>query len=394
MPKAVRSTPEGIRRAGQDTGPFGPAAPDATIGLRSEEPRADPGARRVEPERTPTISTERATIATIAKEAGVSVPTVSKVLNGRSDVAEGTRTRVEALIRKHGYQRRKAASTTLAPMIDLVFHRLGSAWSMELIRGVEAVAREAGVEVVLSEAGQGRVPRKEWLESALKRRPLGVVLVFSDLEEAQRRQLETRNIPFVVVDPVGDMSDEVPAIGSANFNGGLVATRHLIDLGHERVAVIGSALDVPCSRARIAGFRVAMEGAGLQVDPRFVRHGDFYIAGGYRHGKELLSRPDRPTAIFAGSDLQALGVYKAARELGLDVPRDVSVVGYDDLDAATWVDPELTTVEQPLMEMGEQATRLVLALSRGERPSSTRMDLAVSLVVRQSTGPPPPAPTG
>lgn len=334
------------------------------------------------------ITTSRTTIATIAQEAGVSVPTVSKVLNGRADVAEATRARIEELIHQHGYRRRRAASPTTAPMVDLVFHQLGSAWAMELIRGVEEVARDAGVEVVLSECGEGRVPRKEWLESALKRRPLGVIMVFSDLEPAQRRQLEARNIPFVIVDPVGDESDDVPSIGSANFSGGLAATRHLLGLGHRRIGMIGSAVDVACSRARIAGYRAAIEGHGIPFDPALVRHGDFYVDGGHRHGLDLLRLEDRPTAIFAGSDLQALGVYKAARELGLEIPRDLSVVGYDDLDVARWVGPTLTTVEQPLMEMAEQATRLVLALSRGERPSSTRMDLAVSLVVRESTAPP------
>lgn len=334
------------------------------------------------------ITTARTTIATIAREAGVSVPTVSKVLNGRADVAEGTRVRVEELIHKHNYRRRRPAAST-SPMVDLVFHQLGSAWAMELIRGVEDIARDAGVEVVLSECGGGRIPRKEWLESALKRRPLGVILVFSDLEDNQRRQLEARSIPFVVVDPVGDESDDVPSIGSANFSGGLAATRHLLGLGHTRIAVIGSAVDVPCSRARIAGYRAALEGAGLTVDPSLVRHGDFYLEGGYRHGLDLLRSAEPPTAIFAGSDLQALGVYKAARELGVEIPRDLSVVGYDNLDVASWVGPTLTTIDQPLHEMAQQATRLVLELSRGERPSSTRMDLAVSLVVRESTAPPP-----
>ncbi|MHA3948042.1 LacI family DNA-binding transcriptional regulator [Cellulomonas bogoriensis] len=347
------------------------------------------GALRAEDEGRGPISNERATIATIAEEAGVSVPTVSKVLNGRADVAEATRVRIEELIQHHGYRRRRVAPATNAPMVDLVFHRLGSPWAMELIRGVEDVAREAGVEVVLSEAGEGRIPRTEWLESVLKRRPLGAIMVFSDLEASQRRQLEARNIPFVVVDPVGEEVDDVPSIGSANFNGGMVATRHLLGLGHRRIAVIGSAQDVPCSTARIAGYRAALEAHGVPVDPRFIRHGNFSVDGGHRHGLDLLQLADRPTAIFAGSDLQALGVYKAARDLSLHVPQDVSVVGYDNIDAAVWVGPTLTTVEQPLMEMAQQATRLVLALSRGERPSSTRMDLANTLVVRESTARPP-----
>lgn len=331
--------------------------------------------------------TGAASIASIAAEAGVSVPTVSKVLNGRPDVARETRARVEQVIKAHGYQRRRARQSARPALIDLVFNELRSEWSVEIVRGVEHVSADERAAVVLSELGGTLRPRREWFEDLLARQPLGVIFVLADLDAEQCAQLTTRNIPFVVVDTVGELPPAVPIVGSANWGGGLAATRHLISLGHRRIAVISGPTTVLCSRARVDGYRSALDEAGIATDPELVRYGDFYVMGGYTHGLELLRHTDRPTAVFAGTDLQAIGVMRAARELGLSVPGDVSVVGYDDLPVAEWTDPPLTTVRQPLRDMATTAARMVFALARGEQPPSTRIDLATELIVRQSTAP-------
>ncbi|GAA3120453.1 LacI family DNA-binding transcriptional regulator [Streptomyces rameus] len=332
--------------------------------------------------------TQSATLAEIARAAGVSAPTVSKVLNGRADVAPATRARVEELLRVHGYRRRRAEASR-SPLIDLVFHELESAWALEVIRGVEAVAGDAGLSVVLSESAGRLTPGRTWADQVAARRPHGVVLVLSGLDESQRALLASRSIPFVVMDPAGDPGPDVPSIGATNWQGGLAATRHLVELGHTRIGAISGPSRMMCSRARMDGYRAALETAGLPVDPSLVAAGDFHHDAGYRLGLELLRRPDRPTAVFAGNDLQALGLYEAARELGLRVPEDVSVVGFDDLPVARWVGPPLTTVRQPLAEMAAAAARLVLELgqARQER-TATRVELATSLVVRSSTAGP------
>lgn len=337
---------------------------------------------------TPPEGGPRATIASIAAEAGVSVPTVSKVLNGRADVAAGTRARVEEVLERRQYKRRRGRSAGGPDLIDLVFHELDSAWAQQIIKGVEDAAAAQRVSVVVSELGGEHRPPQAWLDDVLSRRPLGVILVLSTLEESQWHQLESRSIPFVVVDTFGEPPAGVPTVGSANWAGGLSATRHLIGLGHRRIAVIGGPEDVMCSRARIDGYRSALDEAALPRDTDLVRHGDFHVEGGYRQALDLLDRPDRPTAVFAGSDYQALGVIRAARELGLQVPEDVSVVGYDDLPVSEWVWPPLTTVRQPLREMAETATGMVLTLSRGEPLRHDRIDLGTQLVVRASTAPP------
>jgi LacI family xylobiose transport system transcriptional regulator len=328
----------------------------------------------------------RVTLAEVAKEAGVSPPTVSKVLNGRSDVSRSTRARVERLLEMHGY-RRRTASPPRSPLVELVFHELDSVWAMELVRGVEDVAKANRTEVVLTRSGTRHAPAPDWIEGVLRRRPLGVVLVFSSLPAEVKHRLRSWDIPFVIVDPAGDPDPDVPSVGSANWAGGLAATRHLTDHGHERVAIITGFEDMLCSLARLDGYRSAMTMAGLPIDPALVRYGDYSMESGFEHGMDLLAGPGRPTAIFAGSDLQALGVLEAARVSGLRVPQDLSVVGYDDVPLAQWSSPPLTTVHQPLRHMAEEATRM---LFRPDDPgrAGRRIELATHLVVRQSTAPP------
>jgi LacI family transcriptional regulator len=152
--------------------------------------------------------------------------------------------------------------------------------------------------------------------------------------------------------------------------------------------VISGAQDVVCSRARVAGYRFAHDEVGVPADPKLVRYGNFHVKAGYEHAMELLTAADPPTAIFAGSDIQAMGVLRAARRLGLDVPGDLSVVGYDNLPIAAWLGPALTTVNQPLRDMAGTATRMLLDLARGIELATSRIDLVTELVVRESTGPP------
>jgi LacI family transcriptional regulator len=336
----------------------------------------------------PVAGAASATIATIADEVGVSVATVSKVLNGRSDVAPATRARVEASLERHRYRRRSRRQSTGPEQIDLVFHEFDSAWAMEIISGAEAVTNAAKVDVVLSQLGGQHRPGQQWLDGVFARRPLGVLFVLCNLAEAQRQQLQRQLIPFVVVDTDSATAASVPTVGSNNWNGGLLATRHLVELGHRRIALISGPEDVLCSRARAAGFRCAHEEAGLPVHRDLVRYGSFTAKAGYEHGMELLTRTDRPTAIFAGSDMQAMGVLRAARQLGLDIPGDLSVIGYDNLPVAAWIGPALTTVNQPLREMAGTATQMLLDLARGADLSTSRVDLVTELVVRESTAPP------
>jgi LacI family xylobiose transport system transcriptional regulator len=326
-------------------------------------------------------------LAEVARVAGVSVSTVSKVLNGRSGVSTTTRNRIAELLGEHHYRRRNSSRPT-SPLIEVVCYDLDSAWALEVVVSLERVARESGLGMVLTSTDDRMSPGREWLDAVLQRQSVGVILVIADLPAGQKEQLRARGIPIVMVDPVGGEAPDMPSVGSANWMGGFAATNHLIELGHRRIAIVGGPEGVMAATARLSGYRAALSGAGIAERPEYIRPGEFHHSDGMSQGTELLTMDDRPTAIFASSDLQALGVYEAARSLHLSIPRDLSVVGYDDLKIAQWTGPALTTVRQPLSEMAEEAGRLVMRLRSDPQLSSTHIELANRLVVRDSTAAP------
>ncbi|MFD9741256.1 LacI family DNA-binding transcriptional regulator [Umezawaea sp. NPDC059074] len=337
------------------------------------------------------MADERTTLAHIAELAGVSVPTVSKALNGHRDVSARTREQIERIVVEQGYVRpvktKPKPRRSTAALLDLVINELDSSWATEILTGTEEVAREHGMHLVLTAVHADPTPGKGWLESLAARGSRGVILVLSDLSTRQRTELDRLSIPYVLVDAVGRPDPAVPSVGATNWHGGYAAVQHLLSLGHKRISVIGGPEQLLCTKARVAGYRNALEVAGLPYDPRLVRYGDFRHEQGYLQTKALLELSTPPTAVFAGSDLQALGAYQALHEHRLRVPDDVSVVGFDDLPFAPWTAPPLTTVRQPLREMGALATRMLLSLIRGEKLAAPRAELATNLIVRGSTAP-------
>ncbi|GAA1631620.1 LacI family DNA-binding transcriptional regulator [Nonomuraea maheshkhaliensis] len=330
------------------------------------------------------------TIAQLAELAGVSTATVSKVVNGRAEVSSKTRAAVEELISRHGYRRQRRRSTPTA-LVELVFHALEGDYPVEITKGVANVAREHDLTVAISDLRRDQSAADAWLEGVLRRRPSGVIAVFSGLTEAQHAQLARREIPLVLLDPADVPSGNIPSVGVGNWNGGLTATRHLLELGHRRIAIITGPDSALSSRARLDGYRTALDLAGLPADPELIGRGDFLIEGGLAAARRMLRLPDRPTAIFATNDGQAIGAYHAAHQLGLRIPDDLSVVGFDDMPSVRWAIPPLTSVRQPLTAMAAAATTMLLALAQGEPPAQNRVELATELVVRASTAPPPAA---
>jgi LacI family transcriptional regulator len=328
------------------------------------------------------------TISDIAAQAGVSTPTVSRVLNRRSDVSPQTRERVEQLLREHGYRRRGTRADERAGLIDLVFNDLDSPWAVEVIRGVEEAAHAAGAGTVVSAIHRRRSSAREWLENLRARASDGVILVTTALDPDLHAELRRLHVPAVVVDPAGVPDLDVPTVGATNWAGGLSATEHLTGLGHRRIGHIAGRPGLWCSRARLDGYRAGQESVGLDVDPALIVPGDFDYASGFAAGVRLLDLADPPSAVFAASDEMALGVYEAARRRGLRVPEDLSIVGFDDLPQARWAPPPLTTVRQPLAEMGMVAVRTVLRLLNDEQLESSKVELATEVVVRESTAAP------
>ncbi|HWG02544.1 MAG TPA: LacI family DNA-binding transcriptional regulator [Trebonia sp.] len=331
----------------------------------------------------------RTTLAVIAAEAGVSLPTVSKVVNGRPDVAPATRARVERLLDEHNYSRGALRRHRRSGLIDLVFNGLDSPWAVEILRGVEDWGAMHSTGIAVSSVRHGNARPASWTGSVASHDTDGVILVTSELTGAQLGQLRSAGIPLVVIDPVNPPPPDIPSVGATNWAGGLAATEHLLSLGHRRIGSIAGPGDYLCSRARIDGYRSVLERAGIAFDPNLVRHGDFQHEGGFTRGGELLDLPERPTAIFAGSDQQAFGVYEAARQRGLRVPEDLSVVGFDELPVARWASPPLTTVRQPLAEMGRTAAQMLGDMIDGASLRTNRIELSTELIVRESTAPRP-----
>jgi LacI family transcriptional regulator len=329
----------------------------------------------------------RSTLADIAAEAGVSLPTVSKVVNGRADVAPATRARVEQLLDEHNYRHPGQRAGRRSGLIDVVFIGLDSPWAIEILRGIEEWCSAASIGVAVSSVRHGSVRPTSWTSALASHDTDGVLVVHSEITASQLSELRAADIPIVVIDPANLPDPELPGVGATNWAGGLAATSHLTGYGHRRIGAIGGPLDMLCTRARIDGYRSALESAGLEYDPDLVRYGDFHHEGGFAQGAALLDRSDRPTAIFAGSDQQAMGVYEAARQRGLRIPQDLSVVGFDDLPFSSWLSPPLTTVAQPLADMGSAAAQMLGALIDGVPLVSRRLELATELIVRESTAP-------
>ena len=337
-------------------------------------------------------------LTNIAAAAGVSVSTVSKVLNGRTDVAPQTRDRLGRILRTHGYQ---VAPRSGIGVVDLLIGQLGGLWSDELIRGAVTAAAETEISVIVSPVGSASEFAR-WLKIATARGTLGALSVLYLPDRATLRRMAEASLPLVVIDPPAEPGGEVRSVGTTNWQGGLSATRHLIELGHRRIAAIGGPDHLWSCRARLDGYRSALRRADLPVDENMVRCDELTAQAGLRRAGQLLDLTDAPTAIVAANDAQAFGVLQAIAERGLRSPDDVSVTGFDDVQIATWATPPLTTVRQPLAAMAATAVWMLTSSAAPRdpgpphEPAAARavqprhLELETTLVVRGSTAPPSP----
>jgi LacI family transcriptional regulator len=257
-----------------------------------------------------------------------------------------------------------------------------------MIRGTVQAASAANHSVVVTPVS---TPREfdRWLELATVRGTHGALSLLHLPRGAELRQLADAGIPVVVIDPAEEPGADIRSVGTTNWQGGLSATRHLIELGHVRIAAIAGPATIWSSRARLDGYRAAMLEAGLPVDERLIRRDDFSVSGGQQQAARLLAMSERPTAIVAGSDAMAFGVLQALRDAGLRAPEDVSVVGFDDVSVASWAAPALTTVHQPLAAMAATAFRMLRPVDNDPIMQAQHIELATTLVIRDSTAPPP-----
>ncbi|HYK84472.1 MAG TPA: LacI family DNA-binding transcriptional regulator [Ktedonobacteraceae bacterium] len=330
----------------------------------------------------------RPTISQIAHIAGVSVPTVSKVLNGRADVAAPTRERVEQVIEEYGFVRNRAARALRkgkTGLVDLILPRLDDEYFLPIIEGAALVLREAGVRLVLTSSNYQPEQEVHWIDTVTDHSMDGILVVLPSEEAIEH--LERSDLPFVLIHNQGGLLSTVPSVRITSWEGGFVATNHLINLGHRRIAYIGKTVPARDAIERIAGYRAALDAANLPIDPQLQCDGAFTEADGYAATKTLLELPQPPTAIFAGNDRQAAGVYRALHERGMTVPDQMSVIGFDNLPFTELLSPPLTTVHAPRLELGRTAATMLLRLINAEPLEMSRVVLPTQFIERQSCRP-------
>lgn len=332
----------------------------------------------------------RTTLGQIADAAGVSIATVSKVLNNREDVSVETRRRVEKHLRAAAYRRVGASSTRQhrpSRQIEVVLHRPQTAYNMTVLDGITASAQIEGFEIVISRGPGGESMGVE-VAALLASDRAGAIFLTMDASGPEFQRLSDAGFPVVVVDPLHAVGTKCVTIGATNFTGAVAATEHLLALGHRRIGHAGGPAAIECSQARLAGYASALRRTNIPLEESLVTHVPFTYEAGMKAGRDLFDRADTPTAVFAASDEIALGVMEEARRRGIRVPQDLSIVGFDDTFLAQRATPPLTTVAQPLVEMGQLAVRSLAQVIAGDRVGTSHIELATRLVVRGSTSRP------
>ncbi|MDT0277125.1 LacI family DNA-binding transcriptional regulator [Blastococcus goldschmidtiae] len=325
----------------------------------------------------------RVTMQQVAAEAGVSISTVSKVINGRYGVSAETVGHVTRVIDRLGYEASLVARslrnhrTNVIGVLVMDFEP----FSTEVLKGVADAIHGSGYELIAYSAGGHVEAHVGWERRSLSRLMGslidGAVLVTPTVTDVQA------DGRVVAVDPHTGPSG-LPSVAADNLQGARLGVEHLLALGHTRIGMITGRSDLLSAQQREQGYREALAAAGVQVDESLVRCGDFEAEPAREAARDLLARSDPPTAIFAANDLSALETLAVAAELGLDVPHDLSVVGFDNIPESALADPPLTTVQQPIRRMGEEATRMLLTLISGDDLARPHRTLDTSVVVRAS----------
>jgi LacI family transcriptional regulator len=335
-----------------------------------------------------TVDDARVTIADVASRAGVSIATVSRVVNDRYGVSERTIERVREVIDDLGYESSLVARSLRSRRTNVIGILVPGIepFSAELLKGASRALEDTDFELIVYSGGMRGDDgwERRYLSRLGGTLTDGIVLVTPTVLELNVAH------PIVAVDPhVGGSA--MPVVHSQNYEGAVTAVDHLIELGHRRIGFLAGRPDLVSARRREAGYRAALDAAGIPFDPDLVQAGAFTAESSIEPARRLLGLDDRPTAVFGANDLSAIEVEHVACELGLSVPDDLSVIGFDNIPESALAETPLTTIDQSIQEQGITAVRLLIDLIDGREPTAgaSRRTLPTSLVVRRSTAPPP-----
>ena len=328
-------------------------------------------------------------IKDIAAEAGVSIATVSHALRNPGRVADATRRKVLIAADKVGYTpNRLAASlrTARSGNIVVIIPDVADSYNSDIIKAIERVAHSRGYSVLLGDTQGSEAREREFAAMTRSRQADGIILLSHRLPfDLGRKKVAVRDLPPIVNGCEFTGHDSVPLVAIDDVQAAIDATMHLVGLGHRDIAVITGDMNSRSSRDRLGGFERAMQSAGLDVDPRWVVQAEYTLQGGERGAQALLLQKDRPTAVFCFSDEIAFGCMYTLRQSGFHVPGDISVIGFDDIPFARYLDPPLTTIAQPTAAIGSQCATILLDLIEGRPPLERRHILPHELLVRAST---------
>jgi LacI family transcriptional regulator len=329
------------------------------------------------------LQRNRVTINDVARTAGVSVATVSKVINGRYGVSASTLVKVQEVIEQLGYESSLVARSLRSSRTNVIGILVAEfePFSTELLKGTSQAIAGTGYELLAYSGGGSTTPKVGWEKRYLSRLSGtlidGAILVTPTVVEADS------GVPVVAVDPHAGPAG-LPTIDSDNFAGAVTATEHLLRLGHRRIGFLAGRPDLESSRLREEGYRAALASAGIAVDPELVRVAGYRRETAHSPAHELLTLDQPPTAIFAANDQSALGTLDVARDLGLSVPDDLSLIGFDNIPESAMTTPPLTTINQPIQRMGSEAITLLIRLMNGDADPDTHLTLPTELVERGS----------
>lgn len=327
---------------------------------------------------------QRVTIKDVADVAGVSVATVSKVINGRYGVAAATSERVMEIISELGYESSLVARSLRSHRTNVIGILVAEfePFSTQILQGVSNAIAATGFELLAYSAGGDGSPAVGWEKRYLSRLSGtlidGAILVTPTVLEVGQ------GTPVVAIDPHTGPGG-IPTVDSDNLGGSITATEHLINLGHRRIGFLSGRPDLESSRLRESGFRHAMKKAGLEVDEDLIRVGSYRRESAEQPVHELLALPNRPTAIFAANDISAIATIEVAQSLGLNVPGDLSVIGFDNVPESALSTPPLTTVAQPIQQMGTEALEMLIRIMNGTEGEVDHVEMPTQLIERAST---------
>ncbi|CAH0534565.1 HTH-type transcriptional repressor CytR [Vibrio stylophorae] len=331
-----------------------------------------------------------ATMKDVAQLAGVSTATVSRALMNPEKVSASTRKKVEKAVLDAGYSpnslarnlRRNESKTIVAIIPDIC-----DPYYAEIIRGIEEAAMEHGYLVLLGDGGQQKNRENSFVNLVFTKQADGMLLLGTDVPFDVSKP-EQKNLPPLVMACEYAPELELPTVHIDNLTAAFEVVNYLTQMGHKRIATITGSDSAAISNFRHQGYQQAMRRAGIEINPAYRVKGDYSFAGGARAMTSLLSLPEPPTAVFCHNDTMAIGAMQQAKRLGLRVPQDISVVGFDDIKFSEYCDPPLTTVSQPRYDIGRKAMLMLLELLRGKEVQAGSRLLDAKLVIRESAAPP------